>query len=164
VTPDSETADRTEVSDDRGTADRIEVSDEVPAEGREIPISTLRVGDCLNVLTRLVPPVEGASVAQTPETVLQVPCEGPHEQEVYHLFQLADGPFPGDEQVQAFAVEQCSAQFQNYVGVAPEESELEFFYVFPGQSTWDQGFREGGCSLLHRAGLDLTGSMAGSTR
>lgn len=149
---------------DSETADRTEVSNELPAEGQRTPIDMLQVGDCLNVLTRIVPPVPGADVGQVPQTVLRVPCEGPHEQEVYDLFELAAGPYPGDEQVRAFAVEQCSAQFQNYVGVTAEESELDFFYVFPDRYTWEQGYREGGCSLLHGAGLDLTGSMEGTMR
>jgi DNA-binding SARP family transcriptional activator len=164
VTSDSETADRTEVSNDSETADRTEVSNQPPAEGRETPISMLQVGDCLNVLPRPDPTVQSGGVTQVPETVLLVPCEGPHEQEVYHLFELAAGPYPGDEQVQGLALEQCSSQFQNYVGVPPDESELDFFYVFPMQYTWELGNRRGGCSLLHPAGLDLTGSMAGSRR
>jgi DNA-binding SARP family transcriptional activator len=164
VTSDSETAAPTEGSSDSEAADRNEVSNELPAEGREIPLSALRSGDCLNVLTRLVPPVQGASVAQLSETVLQVPCDGPHEQEVYHLFRPAPGPYPGDEQMRAFALEQCSAQFQNYVGMTADESELDFFYVYPDRYTWELGYPEGGCSLLHDKGLDLTGSMAGSRR
>jgi DNA-binding SARP family transcriptional activator len=164
VTADGDTADRTEVSSDSETADPNEASNELPAEGREIPLTALRFGDCLNVLTRLVPPVPGATAARLPETVLQVPCDGPHEQEVYHLFRVAPGPYPGEEQMRTFAIEQCSAQFQNYVGVSADESELDFFYVYPDQYTWELGYPQGGCSLVHGAGLDLTGSMAGSGR
>jgi DNA-binding SARP family transcriptional activator len=152
------------VTPDGETADRTEVSNEAPVEGRETPISMLQVGDCLNVLPAPDPPVQSGGGTQVPETVLLVPCEGPHEQEVYHLFELAAGPYPGDGQVQALALEQCSAQFEEYVGVAPDESELDFFYVFPLRDTWESGNRRGGCSLLHPAGRDLTGSMAGSRR
>jgi hypothetical protein len=98
------------------------------------------------------------------ETVSLVPCEGPHEQEVYHRFELAAGPYPGDEQVQALASEQCSAQFHEYVGVAQQESELDFIYVFPVQDGWESGDRGGGCSLYQAAGRDLVGSMAGTRR
>ena len=93
-----------------------------------------------------------------------VPCEGPHEQEVYHLFELAEGPYPGDEQVEALAREQCAAQFEVYVGVAPAWSGLDFIYVWPGRDIWEMGNRRGGCSLLDATGRDLTGSMAGSRR
>jgi DNA-binding SARP family transcriptional activator len=152
------------VTADSQTAARTEVSREVAAEGREIPIGMLQVGDCLNAVPGPDPPVQPGGVVQVAETVLLVPCEGPHEQEVYHLFELGAGPYPGDEQVQALAREQCSAQFQEYVGVAQYESELDSFYVFPMRDAWESGDRRGGCSLLHAAGRDLTGSMAGSRR
>lgn len=164
VTPDSETADRTQVSNDSETADRVEVSNESPEDGRVTAIANLQTGDCLNPLSGAPPPVPGAGVTQIPETVLQVPCQVPHEQEVYHLFELGLGPYPGDEQVRAQALEQCSARFQNYVGVAADESELDFFYVFPDRYAWEQGIRVGGCSLYQAGRRDLTGSMAGSRR
>jgi hypothetical protein len=115
-------------------------------------------------LTRIVTPEPGAGVSQLPRTVLRVPCEEPHEHELYDLFELAAGPYPGDEQMRAFAIEHCSAEFQNYVGISPDESELDFFYVYPDRNFWEQGYREGGCSLFHGAGVHLTGSMQGSRR
>ena len=66
--------------------------------------------------------------------------------------------------MQAQAIDQCSVQFQNYVGVAPDQSGLAFFYVYPDGAVWQQGIRLGGCSIYEPSGLDLTGSMAGSMR
>jgi DNA-binding SARP family transcriptional activator len=149
---------------DSETAAGTEESREEPAEGREVSIRTLQVGDCLNTLPGPDPPVQPGGVTEVAETVLLVPCEGPHEQEVYHLFELAEGPYPGDEQVEALAREQCAAQFEVYVGVAPAWSGLDFIYVWPGRDIWEMGNRRGGCSLLDATGRDLTGSMAGSRR
>ena len=145
------------VTADGETAAGTEVSRQGTAEGREVSIRTLQVGDCLNLLP-------GTDPTEVAETVLLVPCDGPHEQEVYHLFELAAGPYPGDEQVEALAREECTAQFEEYVGVAAEWSALDFFYVWPGRDTWEIGNRRGGCSLLDAVGRDLTGSMAGSRR
>jgi DNA-binding SARP family transcriptional activator len=152
------------VTADSETAAGTEVSREGPTEGREVSIRTLEVGDCLNTLPGPDPPVQPGGATEVQETVLLVPCEGPHEQEVYHLFELPAGPYPGDEQVEALAGEQCSTQFEEYVGVAPEWSGLDFFYVWPGRDAWELGNRRGGCSLVDATGRDLTGSMAGSRR
>jgi DNA-binding SARP family transcriptional activator len=159
----SETADRTEVPDGSETADRTEESNEVPA-GREVSTSTLQVGECFNTLPAPDPPVQPGGVTEVQPTVLLVPCEEPHEQQVYHLFELAAAPYPGDEQVRALALEQCSNQFEAYVGTAPAFSGLEFLYVWPTQWAWESGDRLGGCSLYDARGRDLTGSMAGSRR
>jgi Septum formation len=152
------------VTADSETAASTDVSEEEPPEGREVPTRTLKVGDCLNTLPGTDPPQQPGGVAEVAETVLLVQCEGPHEQEVYHLFELAAGPYPGDEQVEALAHEQCSAKFKEYVGIGPEWSELDFFYVWPWREAWELGNRRGGCSLFDAVGRDLTGSMAGSSR
>ena len=164
VAPDSDMADHAEASDDSDTTDRTEAPNGLPAEGRPTSIDMLVVGDCSNIMTRIDTPESGAGVSEIPRTVLHVPCEEPHEHELYDLFELAAGPYPGDEQMRTFAIEQCSAEFQNYVGISPDQSELDFFYAYPDRNFWEQGFREGGCSLYHNAGLDLTGSMRGSRR
>jgi DNA-binding SARP family transcriptional activator len=152
------------VTADSETVAGTEVSREGPADGREVSIRTLQVGDCFNTLPGPDPPVQPGGVIEVVETVLLVPCEGPHEQEVYHLFELAAGPYPGDEQVEALALDQCSAQFKEFVGIAPERSGLDFIYVWPWRDTWEMGNRRGGCSLLDATGRDLTGSTAGSRR
>jgi DNA-binding SARP family transcriptional activator len=167
VSDSTATADRTEVTDDTEAADRTEVTNDYSVHDALTPIDSLQVGDCSNLLSDPQPRPQGASVSQlfaTGWTVSLVPCEEPHDQETYHLFELATGPYPGDEQVQAQAIDQCSVQFQNYVGVAADESALDFFYVYPDRSWWQQGIRLGGCSLHEATGLDLTGSMAGSGR
>ena len=48
--------------------------------------------------------------------------------------------------------------------MSPDESALDFFYVYPDRFLWEQGFRGGGCTLFDENRLDLTGSMAGSRR
>ena len=173
VSDTTETADRTEVTNDTETADRTDVTNDYsvhsemtnqPVPGEMTPIESLQIGDCFNVVSGPRPPMQGASISQIALALPRVPCEEPHDQEPYHGFELATGPYPGDEQVQAQAIEQCSVQFQNYVGVAPDQSALDFFYVYPDRVYWQQGIRLGGCSLLDPTGLDLTGSMAGSGR
>jgi hypothetical protein len=182
VAPDGESADPTDASDARDTADTTDdteaPNDRVPADQPTVTndfyvhdgLTTsdrLQTGDCFNRLNGFPPATPGASVSQLLVdgwTVSVVSCDESHHQEVYYGFTLPAGPYPGDEQAQALAIDQCSVQFRNYVGVAPEESALAFFYVWPDQTYWLQGIRRGGCSLYEASGLNLTGSMRGSQR
>ncbi|HEX6311309.1 MAG TPA: BTAD domain-containing putative transcriptional regulator, partial [Acidimicrobiia bacterium] len=141
----------------RDTAPGTQASPEESAGGQEVPISTLVVGDCIDLLP-------GTDPAVVPLSVLLVPCDRPHEQEVYHLFELAAGAYPGDQQVDALARDQCHAQFEEYVGIDPAWSGLDFIWVWPPRDTWETGNRRGGCSLVDALGHELTGSMAGSKR
>lgn len=132
--------------------------------GREISIGAVVVGDCIDLVPGHAAADPEGGVADGPASVLLVRCEQPHEQEVFHLFALDEGPYPGDQQVQELSRERCSVQFEEYVGSAPAASALEFVYVWPSQASWNVGIREGGCALLDAAGGDLTGSMAGTGR
>ena len=139
------------------TADGEPTADpEVPDEGREVPLSALHIGNCFNLSPSTGSPVPG--------TVSLVPCAQSHDGEVYHLFMLVPGPYPGDEEVDVLAGRQCSTAFERYVGVGPDRSELEFSYVRPGRDQWESGDRGGGCALVDPAGGHLTGSMLGTRR
>jgi DNA-binding SARP family transcriptional activator len=144
------------VTADRETAADTTVAGEDPADEREVPLTSLRLGNCFDL-----PPSAGASVR---DYVWLLPCERPHQAEVFHVYSLAAGPYPGDEEVEALALKQCTIVFQLYVGISPDWSELSFSHVWPGQSQWESGDRGGGCALFHRSGRDLTGSMRGTRR
>jgi DNA-binding SARP family transcriptional activator len=148
---------------DADTATSTTVSRERPP-GRNVPIETVEVGDCLNLPAASDRRPGSVSTDETALSVWLLPCEQPHEREVFHLFELPVGPYPGEAQVQAFAREQCTVRFEEYVGVAPERSGLHFVYVWPSRATWGTGIRMGGCALFDAVGRDLTGSMVGTRR
>lgn len=145
-----------QVADDDEPEAEAEAPVEEPAEGREVGLGSLHIGDCYNMLPTTGPGVQ--------ETVMLVECEQPHTGEVFHLFQLVPGPYPGEAQVEELASRQCYTAFEHYVGLRPELSQLEFSYVYPGQELWESGDRRGGCALYDRARRDLTGSMLGERR
>src|SRR5262245_28197917 len=177
ATPDGETADPTEASDGRETPDTTEAPDD-PGTSTQAPPSTsfrggltttdrLQTGQCFNSLSGFPPATPGRSISALRVdswTVDVVPCEGPHQQEIYHGFTLPSGPYPGDEQVEAMAINECSVEFRNFVGIDAEASALAFLYVWPDRTYWLGGIRRGGCSLYDESGLDLTGSVRGSQR
>ncbi|WP_229054198.1 septum formation family protein [Aeromicrobium sp. Leaf350] len=94
-------------------------------EGR-ISTFDLRVGDCLE---QMGPEGEQAFVDV-------VPCDEPHQAEVYHRFELPDTPWPGEEEILRFADGGCASSFTTWSGSAIETTILEGFYYYPIRSSW----------------------------
>jgi DNA-binding SARP family transcriptional activator len=137
---------------DGDTATDTEVTRDDPLSGREVPLSSLRVGNCFDL------PLSAAS--SVPTLVWLVPCARPHAAEVFHTFELAAGPYPGDDEVGGLAYHECATNFVRYVGVDnPRRGDLTYRFAAPSRYQWESGYRSGGCALFNRAGHDLTGSM-----
>lgn len=121
---------------------------------------SVALGDCVS---------EGGAAAATEEVVEVsqvevVPCSETHDSEVYAVFDLADGEFPGDEAVMGSADEGCYGAFADFVGLAYEDSALDFGTYFPTEESWN-GFedREVVCLLVDPAGA-VTGTLEGAAR
>ncbi|MCA1306498.1 septum formation family protein [Microbacterium sp. 2216-1] len=119
----------------------------------EIGIFNLQVGDCK---------MEDQSGEILDTTV--VPCDEPHDEEVYDEFAMADGDFPGVDAIQAEAETYCVESFGEFVGMPWEESALEFFAIYPTQGTWEQADdRIVQCVIWDPEG-QVTGTLAGAAR
>ncbi len=102
-------------------------------------IEDLRIGDCFNQ-----PDGTGSLVA-----VEALPCESPHGNEVFSIFQLPSDrsvDYPGDAQIQIDAGGQCLQNMAAYVGTGFRESGLDIFTFFPSEETWGLGDRRVVCS------------------
>lgn len=121
-----------------------------PGEGA---VSALRVGQCLHQ--------PGASNAI--EEVEVVPCDDPHDFEVFARVELPDGPYPGDDGVSDAAQPACTGRFAAYVGVEPSDSVLATGFLVPSEEGWDGGDREVVC-LLYAPDERLQGSMRATQR
>lgn len=118
-------------------------------------VLSLEVGQCVT------DQASGDEVSSVPV----VDCAEPHYGEIYALPQVPDGPFPGDEALQQTAQELCAGQdFQTYVGVPYEQSEIFFSTIVPSEDTWEDGDREVVCILTDRERTDITGSLRGANR
>jgi hypothetical protein len=98
--------------------------------------------------------------------VTAVSCAEPHDYEVLALVQHPAGPeegFPGVDEVLAFAEDECLAQWEPYVGLPYERSELSAFALHPTEETWRVGDREIAC-LAYIEGEQLEGSVRDSNR
>ena len=145
----------TSCSDD-STSDNSTRDDEGNiTEGGDVGVFALEVGDCFDQ------PPDGNI-----QEVAGVPCEEPHDLEVYAIFDMEggdDAPFPGSEAVEA-AAEECQATlFEDYVGVDFASSRFGVLPLTPTQDSWEQGDdREIICTAATVDGTQVTGSIQGT--
>ncbi|WP_336645680.1 septum formation family protein [Microbacterium sp. USHLN186] len=92
-------------------------------------IFDLKVGDC-----KLEDDISSGQLSDT----RIVSCTEPHDEEVYHEFEMKDGVYPPAALIEREAFEQCGDAFEGYVGVSYEESMLEFAYFSPTEDGWTQ--------------------------
>jgi Septum formation len=80
-------------------------------------------------------------------TVTVVPCTQLHDREVYAVFDVPPGAYPGDEQIERIGNDRCMAQFADYVGLDFEQSRLSVYWFPPNAQTWMSEDRTFICSL-----------------
>ncbi len=127
--------------------------DAPPAPAGEVNYWELEVGMCLDD-------------ANLPETFTSIPlidCAEPHDSEVYEIETLADGPYPGDDEIFRLAEEICFDAFEPYVGISYDRSLYYFAYYWPEKNNWGAGDRDIVCVLFDENG-QTEGSVRGSGR
>ncbi|MDF2992017.1 MAG: hypothetical protein K0S37_2531 [Microbacterium sp.] len=113
-------------------------------------VMALQVGQCL----------DDVSTGIVTEDNL-VDCAVPHTYEVFGDIAIPGDTLPSDDEIQSTAFEACDEIFAAYVGVAYEESTLDYTYVGPTADSWAGGDRQIACLVTDPAGL-TTGSLRGS--
>lgn len=116
-------------------------------------VTALRPGQCVDQ------PASPTGV----EEVEVVPCDDPHDLEVFALVELPEGPYPGADGRSQAAQEACNERFAAYVGVEPSASALATGFLVPTEEGWQAGDREVVC-LLYEPDTRLTGSMRATQR
>jgi len=121
-----------------------------------IPAAAIEVGDCFD-----------DQVAYDIAAIPVVPCNEPHDNEVYDLYQIErreSASYPGINGVAALAQEGCLIAFQDYVGMEYQRSVLEIFPIPPSEESWEEsGDREVVCAV-YEPGEKLTAPARGSGR
>ncbi len=113
------------LSSGTGDAGRDDETGQV-TESANVDIFSLKVGDCK---------MEDPSGTLSDTDV--VPCDQPHDEEVYFEITMDDGDF-SDDDVDT-ASEQCfGGAFTSFVGLAYDASVLEVFSITPTKETWDE--------------------------
>ena len=130
----------------------------VLAAQNQEPVSAYTVGDCVQVSASATAELDGDDAP----TVPKVDCAVPHNGEVFATKTLPSGSYPGLAAVEQDAESFCLMRFDRFVGLAYDDSQLGFFYVYPQETGWFQGDRDVACVLL--AGADVTGTLQNAAR
>lgn len=130
-------------------ADR-DKSGNVTSQGK-VDVTDLAAGDCVveNLAEKEFLRVEVA------------PCAKAHFFETYATYELEDGDFPGEEQLDQLAGQGCYDRFADFVGVSYDDSELEMSYLMPAEETWSS---DRGVACLITANGESTGSLKAAKR
>jgi hypothetical protein len=123
----------------------------------DLDVVDLEVGDCFD---------DGdAGFGEEVSDILAVPCDAPHDNEVFHVFTLASQPeLPDIVAIDAEVETRCLPVFESFVGIAYEESNLEIFTLTPTEEGWRQADREVVCALYDLDLTKLEGTARGSQR
>lgn len=135
-------------------AQRDEATGEITASA-EATVFDIAVGDCLDMSGENT----SSTVATEVETLPTVPCDTPHDGEVYAAKDVEGDKLPTDieTQVQDF----CLSEFEGFVGQPYETSSVEIYYLYPQDLSWSQGDRGMQCVAV-AMGDPVTGSMRGT--
>ena len=90
----------------------------------------MRVGQCI-----LLPEVSEETTATTLETT---GCTHEHDAEVFHIATVADGDFPGADELNRQAESMCISAFNEYVGADYLTSSLDATWMIPTKDSWAQ--------------------------
>jgi len=110
-------------------------------EGGSVSALSLQVGDCLNGLE------EGADVQNLPA----VPCTQPHEGEVYAVFDLPEGDYPGEAAIFDQAEAGCGERLSSVAPEAYDDPSVGLFYLYPVELSWPDD-REIVCIAISTSG------------
>lgn len=139
-----------------GESTDASASTEASAEGSVVSAFDLEVGDCFDT-----------DDVSTVDEVTVTSCDTSH---VYEVFGLTDydaeetADFPGDDALNSAANAACRPAFEEYVGVAYDDSEWFGTFINPSEETWANGDREIVCVLHTEDETEVTGSAEGSNR
>jgi glycine cleavage system aminomethyltransferase T len=118
-------------------------------------VMALEKGDCLNAADL------DSNTAVSDVTVID--CADPHDAEIFAELTLDDPEFPGEEALQTRAVELCRPEFEEFVGLPYDDSELYYSALTPTRESWEQADdRKAQCILLSDEPVE--GTLAGAGR
>ena len=129
--------------------------------GGTVAVTDLRPGDCFN-----------GSEEEEISDVDGVPCDQPHEYEVFAVQDREGDTYPTEAEFDAIFDSICGPSFETYVGIAYADSVLWSGMITPSEGSWDDGDREYVCYLYEpvdpddpdSANEELTASMEGAAR
>lgn len=97
--------------------------------------------------------------------VTLMPCDKPHEYEVFASTKLPDGEYPGVDKAETEADAFCRPAFGEFVGVAYNDSELPLQYFYPEAVDWSEANNRTVLCLVTEPGNEhFTGTLKNADR
>jgi hypothetical protein len=118
------------------------------SDSADVKVQQLAPGQCLNGLE------ESSTIRNLPV----VPCTQPHEGEVFAVFELPDGDYPGDQDVAKKAEDGCVDRLETHAPKAADDPNLEIYFLHPTRSSWRLGDQGVTCVAMSGTGK-VTGSI-----
>jgi hypothetical protein len=115
----------------------------------------LEVGTCLNDVDQ--------PLAQDLTDIPSVPCNEPHQSEVFAEVTVDSGEYPGVDSVTAQATSECMSEFGRFVGLDFAASRLNYHFYYPTASSWALGDRSIYC-VVFDPGVETVGTLQGVAR
>ncbi len=155
------TSEETPAEEDTPAEDETPAEEDTPAEegeteapeGESQNVFDVGLGDCISSF----------NAEEQVEELTVIPCEEEHDQEVFAVFEVPDGDFPGGEAFQTQVETDCVGEFMTFVGMDYNESVLDIQWLEPTEESWAQGDRELVCTVYDPAG-PVTGTLEGANR
>jgi len=114
----------------------------------------VEVGQCFNDPDEFVEEVANLDI---------VDCAEPHDNELYHTFDLTGDVYPNADDMEFMAQSGCIAAFEEYVGTDYWSSSLDIGWLSPSPESWEQlDDREIACVLYDMNLAKLTGTVEGT--
>lgn len=127
--------------------------------GRIVP-SELRPGDCLDDANiDVIPDGDEAMV----EDIVLVPCDEPHDAEVFAAVRVPGDEFPGARAVDQRSVE-CIDLFAEFAGARYGSSSYEVYFYFPTEQSWELLDDRTIQCAIHDPSGQVTGSLKDAGR
>jgi hypothetical protein len=135
-----------------GKATRSSATGLITHSGR-INVFSLDVGDCFN----------NPSGAQTVNTVTAIPCDQPHNAQIYAKFRLTgpDSGYPGAAAVAQMARNGCNARIGS-INKSMTNGAMTVRILLPEEAAWLSGRRTVSCMVVNPK-ADLTSSLLDSS-
>ncbi len=115
--------------------------------GQVVDWSQVEVGDCINLVDQVD---QGDN--RLVSTLERVDCFDEHDAEVFALFDLTDGAWPGTDEAYGEGDNGCYDRFEGYVGIDYMDSYYFYEVYTPTADTWEAGDRTVACTLVDPGG------------
>lgn len=127
----------------------------------EKDVFSLKLGSCFND-----PKPSAVTEGEDSDMISDVPireCNKPHDNEVFHIFNLPEAPMPpASQELDEIVYSECSKAYSEFVGKSFEDSKYDMSYLSPSNETWVEDDREVVCFIYNPEEEQMTASMKGA--